>query len=66
MSMHNVKMWTVKLKAARHEEQQWAKAYNKAERALTRIGHEIQELESKIAAAKQAEEKLFNELTGQT
>ena len=49
MSMHNVKMWTVKLKAARHEEQQWAKAYNKAERALNRIGKEIQELEKKIA-----------------
>ena len=55
MSMHNVKMWTVKLKAARHEEQQWAKAYNKAERALNRIGKEIQELEKKIADAKQSD-----------
>lgn len=50
MSLNNLKMWQVKLKAARHEEQQWLKAYNKAERALLRIARDIQELERKINA----------------
>lgn len=50
MSMHNVNMWKAKLKAARLEEQQWAKAYNRAERAMVRIGKQIDELESKIDA----------------
>ena len=45
---HNVRMWTAKLRAARAEEQQWAKAYNKAERAMTRIGKDIEDLEKKI------------------
>jgi predicted nucleic acid-binding Zn-ribbon protein len=45
---HNVRMWTAKLRAAQVEERQWAKAYNKAERAMLRVGKEIEELEKKI------------------
>lgn len=45
---HNVRMWTAKLRAAQAEERQWAKAYNKAERAMMRVGKEIEDLEKKI------------------
>jgi len=56
----NVKLLKAKLKAAKAEEKQWAKAYNRAERAMLRIGREIDKLEEKIdgavqlASAKQA------------
>ena len=48
MSTHSLNMWKAKLKAAKLEEQQWAKAYNRAERAMLRIGKDIDELEKKI------------------
>lgn len=48
MRMHNIKLWKAKLKAAREEERQWAKAYNRAERAMLRIGRKIDTLENKI------------------
>jgi len=56
----NVKLLKAKLKAAKAEEKQWAKAYNRAERAMLRIGREIDKLEEKLdgavqlASAKQA------------
>jgi len=47
--MTRIGLWQAKLKAAKIEEQQYAKVYNRAERALLRIGKEIDELEKKIA-----------------
>lgn len=41
-------LWRAKVKALKHEEHQWAKVYNQAERAMTRIGKRIDELERKI------------------
>lgn len=48
MNSANVRMWKAKLKATRVEERQWTKAHNRAERALVRIGKEIEHLEKKI------------------
>lgn len=49
MDSPRVKLWKAKLKAAKAEERQWAKAYNRAARAMLRVGHQIDELEKKIA-----------------
>lgn len=45
---HTIKVLQVKLKAAKIEERQWAKAYNRAERGMLRVGRQIQDLENKI------------------
>jgi len=42
-------LWKVKLRTAKVEEKQWAKAYNRAERAMVRLGRQIDDLEKKIA-----------------
>lgn len=49
MNSQNIKLWKAKLKAARVEERQWVKAYARAERAMLRVGKEIDKLEQKIA-----------------
>ena len=46
--MTRLNLLRTKLKAAKAEEQQWAKAYNRAERAMLRVGRQIDELEKKI------------------
>lgn len=48
MDSTKIKMWKAKLKASKVEERQWAKAYNRAERAMLRVGRQIDELERKI------------------
>ena len=48
MNSTRLKLWKAKLKAARAEERQWARAYNRAEKAMLRIGREIDQLEKKI------------------
>jgi tetrahydromethanopterin S-methyltransferase subunit G len=47
MDSAKIKMWKAKLKASKAEERQWAKAYNRAERAMLRVGRQIDELERK-------------------
>ena len=47
MDSTKIKMWKAKLKASTAEERQWAKAYNRAERAMLRVGRQIDELERK-------------------
>ena len=42
-------LWAAQLKAARKEERQWAKVYNRAERALLRVGQRIDKLEARLA-----------------
>jgi hypothetical protein len=49
MDSTKINMWKAKLKASKAEERQWAKAYNRAERAMLRVGKQIDELEKKIA-----------------
>ena len=49
MNATNLKLWKAKLKAAKAEERQWAKVLNRAERAMLRVGRQIDELEKKIA-----------------
>ena len=49
MDSTRIKLLKAKLKASKAEERQWAKAYNKAERAMWRVGAQIDELEKKIA-----------------
>ena len=49
MDSAKIKMWKAKLKASKAEERQWAKVYNKAERAMLRVGRQIDDLEKKIA-----------------
>lgn len=49
MNSTKIKLWKAKLKASKSEERQWAKAYNRAERAMLRVGKQIDELEKKIA-----------------
>lgn len=39
-----------RLKAAKKEERQWAKAYNRAERAMLRVGAKIDKMEARLAA----------------
>jgi hypothetical protein len=51
MNTPTVKRWKAKLKTAKLERRQWAKAYNQAERALLRVCHRIDELEKKIELA---------------
>ena len=48
MDSTRLKLWKTKLKAARADERQWARVYNRAEKAMLRIGREIDELEKKI------------------
>lgn len=48
MNLQTVRLWKTKLKAAKAEERQWAKKYNEAERALLRVGRDINQLEKKI------------------
>lgn len=48
MNSTRLKLWKTKLKAARADERQWARVYNRAEKAMLRIGREIDELEKKI------------------
>jgi hypothetical protein len=48
MNSTRIKLWKAKLKAARADERQWARVYNRAEKAMLRIGREIDELEKKI------------------
>lgn len=43
-------LWQAQLKAARKEERQWAKAYNRAERALLRTGARIDKLEKRLCS----------------
>lgn len=47
--MTRLKLYKAKLRAAHVEQRQWAKHYNRAERALLRVGKTIDELEKKIA-----------------
>lgn len=49
MDSTKIKLWKAKLKASKAEERQWAKVYNRAERAMLRVGRQIDELENKIA-----------------
>lgn len=49
MDSAKIKLLKAKLKAAKTEERQWAKVYNRAERAMLRVGRQINELEKKIA-----------------
>lgn len=49
MDSTRLKLLKAKLKASKAEERQWAKAYNKAERAMLRVGAHIDILEKKIA-----------------
>lgn len=46
--MNRIKLLKAKLRALKAEERQWAKAYNRAERAMLRMGKQIDELEKKI------------------
>ena len=48
MNSTRLKLWKTKLKVARADERQWARVYNRAEKAMLRIGREIDELEKKI------------------
>ena len=48
MRSQSIKLLKLKLLTAKAEERQWAKAYNSAERAMLRIGIQIDELEKKI------------------
>ncbi len=48
MDSTKLKLWKAKIKAAKTEERQWAKVYNRAERAMLRVGRQIDELEKKI------------------
>lgn len=52
MTPKTVARWKAKLKAAKVERLQWAKAYNQAERALLRVCGQIDELEKKLELAK--------------
>lgn len=45
-----MKLLKVKLKAALAEQRQWAKEYNRAERAMLRVGKQIDDLQRKINA----------------
>jgi hypothetical protein len=49
MDSTKIKLLKAKLKASKAEERQWAKAYNRADRAMLRVGRQINELEKKIA-----------------
>ena len=49
MDSTKIKLLKAKLKAAKAEQRQWAKAYNRADRAMLRIGRQLDELEKKIA-----------------
>ena len=49
MDSHKIKLLKAKLKAFKAEERQWAKVYNRSERAMLRVGRQIDELEKKIA-----------------
>jgi hypothetical protein len=49
MNSARFKLLKAKLKASKAEERQWAKEYNRAERAMLRVGAQIDELEKKIA-----------------
>jgi TolB-like protein len=44
-----VKLLKAKLISARADERLWAKVYNRAERAMLRIGRQIEDLERRIA-----------------
>ena len=44
MRSQSIKLLKLKLRTAKAEERQWAKAYNSAERAMLRIGKQIDEL----------------------
>jgi hypothetical protein len=48
MDSTRIKLLKAKLKASKAEERQWAKEYNRAERAMLRVGRQIDELEKKI------------------
>ncbi len=48
MTSNRLKLLKAKLIAARAEEKQWAKVYNRAERAMLRIGRQIDQLENRI------------------
>lgn len=48
MGLTRLNLWKAKLKAARVEEKQWAKVYNRAERAMLRVSRQIDELEKRI------------------
>jgi hypothetical protein len=52
MNEARLKALQTKLKAAHKLQAQWAKAYNQAERALLRVGHDIDQLEKKIELAR--------------
>ena len=47
--MTRLKLYRAKLRAAKVEARQWAKHYNRAERALLRVCRTMTELEAKIA-----------------
>lgn len=49
MDSTKLKLLKAKLKATKAEQRQWAKAYNRADRAMLRIGRQLDELEKKIA-----------------
>jgi hypothetical protein len=48
MDSAKIKLLKAKLKAAKTEERQWAKVYNRAERAMLRVGRQIDQLEKRI------------------
>lgn len=48
MGSAKIKLLKAKLKAAKTEERQWAKVYNRAERAMLRVGRQIDQLEKRI------------------
>jgi hypothetical protein len=48
MTSNRLKLLKAKLIAARAEERQWAKVHNRAERAMLRIGRQIDQLENRI------------------
>ncbi len=49
MKSSRVKLLKAKLISARADERLWAKVYNRAERAMLRIGRQIEDLERRIA-----------------
>ena len=52
MDSRTSKLLKARLKAAKAEQRQWAKIYNRAEKALLKIGAKIDKLEHKIELAR--------------
>lgn len=52
MDSREIKLLKAKLKTAKAEERQWAKAYNRADKALWRLSAKIDKLEAKLELAR--------------